>query len=47
MVTPNVCRAAKGEVIKQMEQKYKDEYMVLNDYVEEMKATNCGSTLMS
>ena len=45
MVTPSVCRAAKGEVIKQMEQKYKDEFITLNDYAEELKATNYGSTV--
>ena len=28
-----------------MEQRYKDEFMVLNDYVEELKAINYGSTV--
>ena len=45
IVTSSVYRAVKGEVIKQMEQKYKDKFMILNDYVEELKATNYGSII--
>ena len=46
IVSPHVCRAAKGVVIKQMEEKYKQEFKILNDYVEKLKATNLGSTII-
>ena len=46
MVSQTVCRAAKGEVIKQMEEKYKEEFKVLNDYAEELKTTNPKSTVI-
>ena len=46
IVSQTVCRAAKGEVIKQMEEKYKEEFKVLNDYAEELKATNPESTVI-
>ncbi|KAK6272905.1 hypothetical protein POUND7_009988, partial [Theobroma cacao] len=39
-VSFNVCRAPKLEVIKKIEETYKEEYLVLNDYVEELKLTN-------
>ena len=46
MVSQTVCRAAKGEVIKQIEEKYKEEFKVLNDYAEELKAPNLESTVI-
>ncbi|XVF65088.1 hypothetical protein PTKIN_Ptkin09bG0218700 [Pterospermum kingtungense] len=45
-VSPYVCRTAKGEVIKHMEEKYKEEFQNLNNYAEELKATNYGSTVI-
>ncbi|WRX26530.1 hypothetical protein QQP08_019017 [Theobroma cacao] len=44
-VSFSVCRVAKLEVIKKIEEKYKGEYFVLNDYVEELKLTNLESTI--
>ncbi|EOY32076.1 Gag-pol polyprotein-like protein [Theobroma cacao] len=44
-VSFNVCRAPKLEVIKKIEETYKEEYLVLNDYVEELKLTNPRSTI--
>ena len=46
IVSPHVCRAAKGKVIKQMNEKYKKEFQKLNNYVKKLKATNLGSTVI-
>ena len=46
MVSHTVCITTKGEVIKQMVEKYKKEFKVQNDYTEELKATNPESTVI-
>ena len=46
IVSSHVCRFAKGKVIKQMEEKYKKEFNLLNDHPEKLKATNLGSTVI-
>ena len=42
MVSPTRFRGC----LLQMEEKYKKEFLVLNNYVEELKATNFGSTII-
>ena len=41
-----VYKTAKREVIKKMEEKYKEKFKVLNDYAKELKATNLKSTII-
>ena len=45
LVSLTMCTTEKGEVIKQIKEKYKEEYRVLNDYVEEPKAINHRNTI--
>lgn len=44
-ISTKVCRNAKAMVLKKMEKQYQDEFLVLNNYILELKEANPGSTV--
>lgn len=44
-VTNKVCINAKGLVVKKIEEQFREDFKVLNNYALELKATNPGSNV--
>lgn len=45
-ISDKVCRNAKSLVLRKLEKQYKEDFLVLNNYVLELKQANLGSNLL-